>query len=428
MYDAIPLSFAPGEPLYGLVLVFVFIIGACVGSFLNVVIWRLPREESIVTAPSHCPSCGHHIRPWENVPILGWLMLRGRCSKCRTPISPRYPIVELMTAILMLGAWMRGLELGRPLPMVIGWVILMAILVAIIYIDIDHMIIPDSINLFGLIVALVLAVGWPSSHDFQGVPNSLRDLSHRPLLIPVVELITRVWPSMLHSPRLLSILDSLLGVVFGGGILWVLVEVGKLLLGRRKVELHEPVLMILDRERFLVEADPDDPEDEDESETWEDLFMRERDKMVIHGTLIDCQLRDTPDPPALPEQPLQLTVREHSLAFEDQTIPMEQLQRLTIRTDRWVEPREAMGMGDVKMLGMLGAFLGPAGALATLALSSLLGSIGGVASILFTRGKLHTKIPFGPYIALAAMLYTLFGDTIWELYLRFLDTLLPLLP
>ena len=93
--------------LFPVVTPFVAVFGACVGSFLNVVVWRLPRGESLWSPPSHCPKCGHAIRAWENVPILSWLFLRGRCSQCGLPISLQYPLVELATMLLFLAVWWR---------------------------------------------------------------------------------------------------------------------------------------------------------------------------------------------------------------------------------------------------------------------------------------------------------------------------------
>src|SRR5947209_16593850 len=83
-----------------LFLPFLFVLGACIGSFLNVVVWRLPRGESLVTPPSHCPKCGKMLLFRDNIPILGWIKLGGKCRFCREPISPRYPIVEAVTACL----------------------------------------------------------------------------------------------------------------------------------------------------------------------------------------------------------------------------------------------------------------------------------------------------------------------------------------
>ena len=81
-------------------IIFVFAIGACVGSFLNVVVWRLPRDESLVTPPSRCPKCGHRLAWFDNLPIVGWIFLRGKCRYCKQPISPRYPIVEASEEIV----------------------------------------------------------------------------------------------------------------------------------------------------------------------------------------------------------------------------------------------------------------------------------------------------------------------------------------
>ena len=84
---------------------FSFWLGACIGSFLNVVVWRVPRGESIVRPPSHCPKCNASIKWHQNIPILSWLALRGRCANCREPISPRYILVELLTGLLFLAAF-----------------------------------------------------------------------------------------------------------------------------------------------------------------------------------------------------------------------------------------------------------------------------------------------------------------------------------
>ena len=92
------------------VLAFVAFLGGCVGSFLNVVMYRLPRKESVVWPGSHCPRCNHEIRPWHNLPVLGWLMLRGKCYDCGEKISPKYPLVEAATgAVFVLVALASGL-------------------------------------------------------------------------------------------------------------------------------------------------------------------------------------------------------------------------------------------------------------------------------------------------------------------------------
>ena len=139
-----------------------FAIGACVGSFLNVVIYRLPKEESIVSPGSHC-GCGQPIRWHDNIPILSWLVLRGRARCCGRPFSFRYPFVELLTALLFVGCSLQF----TPLVAVAGWIFLSA-LVAATFIDLDHFIIPDVFTLGLGVLGVVLSVFLPALHGQQG--------------------------------------------------------------------------------------------------------------------------------------------------------------------------------------------------------------------------------------------------------------------
>lgn len=129
-----------------------FTLGAVVGSFLNVVIVRLPAGESVVRPRSKCPRCGDMIPSWLNVPILSWLMLRGKCRACKLPISVRYPVVELLTALLFLAI---GQRFGPTLATAAG-LILASGLVAITFIDIDHWLIPDEIALPGAVIGVLI--------------------------------------------------------------------------------------------------------------------------------------------------------------------------------------------------------------------------------------------------------------------------------
>jgi leader peptidase (prepilin peptidase)/N-methyltransferase len=134
------------------------IFGSCVGSFLNVVIHRLPRGMSVVNPPSACPSCGQRVRPWENVPVLAWVCLRGRCSGCSSPIPVRYPVVELTTGILAIASlWWFGPTLDALMSFV-----LLASMLAVAFIDWEHMIIPDQISL-GLLVFGLAVSPWSSA-------------------------------------------------------------------------------------------------------------------------------------------------------------------------------------------------------------------------------------------------------------------------
>ncbi len=129
------------------------VLGLVIGSFLNVVIWRLPRGESLVSPTSHCPGCDEPIKPWHNVPVISWLALRGRCAHCREPISPRYPLVEVLTGALAAGcvvAYGADRDVWLPLLLVLA-------LVPIAFIDLDHRIIPNVITGPAAIAAIAVA-------------------------------------------------------------------------------------------------------------------------------------------------------------------------------------------------------------------------------------------------------------------------------
>src|SRR3954452_17642099 len=129
--------------------------GLIVGSFLNVVAYRLPRGESLAHPPSHCPSCDQPIKPYDNIPVLSWVLLRGRCRNCRAPISPRYPLVELTTGVLWaLVTWARWDDA----PAIALGIVLVTILIPIAIIDYEHRIIPNRITGPAAIVAILIGV------------------------------------------------------------------------------------------------------------------------------------------------------------------------------------------------------------------------------------------------------------------------------
>ena len=130
------------------------IFGAVIGSFLNVVAYRLPRGESLSHPPSHCPNCGAPVKPYDNIPVLSWLLLRGRCRHCKEPISPRYPIVEAGTGLLCaLVVVAKGADEDAILPLV-----LVLLLVPITLIDLDHHLIPNKITYPGFVLGVILVV------------------------------------------------------------------------------------------------------------------------------------------------------------------------------------------------------------------------------------------------------------------------------
>lgn len=132
---------------------FSFVFGMVVGSFLNVCICRMPKDESIVSPPSHCPHCNYQIRWYDNIPVISYLFLRGRCRGCGARISPQYPLVELLNGIITLFLFLR---FGPTLAFAVLFVFCSA-LVVITFIDIEHQIIPDEISLSGIVIGFVMS-------------------------------------------------------------------------------------------------------------------------------------------------------------------------------------------------------------------------------------------------------------------------------
>jgi leader peptidase (prepilin peptidase) / N-methyltransferase len=152
----VPLAFAAA---------FAGVLGATIGSFLNVVAYRLPRRESLVRPGSRCPGCGTAIKAYDNLPVFGWLLLRGRCRNCKTRISPRYPIIEALTAALAVAVVLTKQSSSE---VVLG-LTLIAVLVPVALIDLEHRIIPNKITL----PAAVAAVAIGCVLDLRGVPEQL---------------------------------------------------------------------------------------------------------------------------------------------------------------------------------------------------------------------------------------------------------------
>ncbi len=262
------------------------LFGALLGSFFNVVIWRLPRGESLSKPASHCPSCGAGIRPYDNVPVLSWAVLRGRCRSCRAPISARYPAVELLTGALFALVYLLHSGLTLSLPFDLAFV---AALVALVFIDAEHMILPDLITLPGAGFALVARALVPNLYGVEFLREGAM----------------AGWPD-----AGLSLVNAVMGALVGGGSLWL---VGWL---------------------------------------WE----------RVRGV-------------------------------------------------------EAMGLGDVKMMFMVGAYLGWPLTVLTIFLGVLSGSIVGVA-LMLRRGErdMQMLLPFGIFLGLGSLVSLLFGTRIIDWY------------
>ena len=204
--------------------IIIFLLGAIIGSFLNVIIHRVPNEESIVFPNSACPKCKNPIKPYDNIPILSWLILGGKCRNCKNPISPRYPAVELINALLfVLVFWQIGFNPFLPVVL-----IFVSAIVALIFIDAEHMILPDVINFpllfLAIIIRLVFALAFGKAYfsDLNYFP--LNQMGNLP-----------IW--------LVSIIGAILGGLVGGGFLWLVGALWKKLRGVDAMGLGDVKMM-----------------------------------------------------------------------------------------------------------------------------------------------------------------------------------------
>ena len=206
-----------GEAIGLILSAFSFMMGTCIASFLNVVIWRVPRGESIVSPPSHCPKCGAEIRWWQNLPILSWLALRGKCAKCRATISPRYIIVETIGGVLFLAAFWR---FGEFAPFMWVW---LALMIAGSFIDFDHQLLPDFVTVGGMVYGVVLSLA-----SWLVAPY---------LRVPALPL----YPAL--QPFAAPPLNSLIGLAFGFSLLWLVRFLGTKAFKREAMGMGDVFLM-----------------------------------------------------------------------------------------------------------------------------------------------------------------------------------------
>ena len=266
--------------------IFVFLFGLIIGSFLNVCIVRIPSGKSIVLPASACPKCGLAIRPYDNIPVVSYLLLRGKCRGCKTKISWMYPLVELLTGLLFLGCfYVFGISVETA-----KWAAFSAIMVVLVFTDLRERILPDVVNFTGLAIGLIFSLFTkPTDGTALWIANHLFDY---PPPAPVI-----------------SLVDAILGAAVGGGLLWLVSEAYFKLRGR-----------------------------------------------------------------------------------------------------------EGMGLGDVKMMLMAGAFLGAKRTLLTILAGSLLGSVLGLAVILARRKDAEYELPFGTFLGAGALLVVFFGTPVVNWY------------
>jgi len=354
---------------------FAFVLGAVVGSFLNVCIYRMPLELSVNEPKrSFCPHCKKQI-PWsQNIPLLSWLLLRGRCANCKAPIAFRYFGVELLTALLFLAAWLKSWRsenwaLAFPL-----WILLSLMIVAT-FIDLEHFIIPNEITWGAVVAGLVLSFAFPALMDADG--------------------------------RLMGLAWSAAAAAAGYAALWLVVEVGKKVFGRKRIDLEKP-------EPFTWTRHGDDADlvvgggDEAETLKWSEIFTRPSDLLLLHVTGASIGEKNYPDGT--------LKFRYDRLLADADEYELDKLDRLSGTVTGLVIPREAMGYGDVKFIAGIGAFLGLKAVFFTIMAGSIIGALAGLAMILIGRREWSARIPFGPYLALGAGIWIFFGPQLLDAY------------
>ncbi len=205
--------------------IFAFVIGACIGSFLNVVIYRVPHELSIVMPNSACPNCKVAIKPYDNIPILSWLILGGKCRNCSEPILFRYPVVEALTGLIFLIVFMQ-IGLTPYLPVALAFV---SAMIALIFIDAEHMILPNVITYPMFVVALTVRVFFPIMFS----DNYFSDTTTYP-----IDLLAG------NPPWILSLSGALFGALIGGGSLWLIGAIWKALRGVDAMGLGDVKLLL----------------------------------------------------------------------------------------------------------------------------------------------------------------------------------------
>ena len=348
-----------------------FVFGSIVGSFLNVCIHRLPLGESIVSPPSHCPHCKYSIPWYLNIPLVTWLLLRGRCRNCGAPISIRYFLVELLTAVAFLGCWLDfG---GQSVGLVLVYTLFLAGLIVATFIDFEHLIIPDELTVGGTVAGFVCSF-------LLAVPQGQAALG-------------------------VALRQSLLGMAAGAGIIYFILRAGKLVFGRQKVTLP-PDTRIIFSETAVHLPDSEIP--------YEELFYRQSDVISLQARTVELVDRCYKD--------VRVRLSPATLRIGEEELNPEQVPYLEAVSTRIVLPREAMGLGDVKFMAAIGAFLGWQAVVFSLILSAFIGGIlVGLPLVLLGRRELSSRLPYGPYIALAAAIWIFEGRPIVEFFFSLID-------
>ena len=298
---------------------------------------------SIVTPKSHCPHCKYSIPWYLNIPLVTWLVLHGRCKNCGAPISLRYFMVELLTGTAFLSCWLAFGDAGHPLPsmpVALVYAVFLAGLIVATFIDFEHFIIPDEITLGGMAVGFVASFFLPSLQDATALNVGMR--------------------------------RSFIGAIVGAATIYAILRLGKWLFGRQRVKLPMEAKIVF-AETSVHLPDKEIP--------YEELFYRKSDVIVLRAHTVELVDRGYKDV-LVRLSPSALEIGEEKMNPDD--VPCMEAVSAEI-----VLPREAMGLGDVKFMGAIGAFLGWQGVMFSLMLSSMIGAVVGVTLIAMRRRDGH---------------------------------------
>jgi leader peptidase (prepilin peptidase)/N-methyltransferase len=346
---------------------FAFVLGAALGSFLNVCIYRWPVDLSINRPRrSFCPQCKQPIPLHHNLPLISWLALGGRCGNCSARISFRYFAVELLTALLFLAIWQRF-----PWQVAMAYWIFVSLLVIGTFIDFEHFIIPDRVTIGGTIAGVACSI-----------------------VVPAL---------MQTDSRVAAAVRAALAAALGYVILWIVLEAGKVAFGRKRIQFDGPTTFTWtkrdDDADFVVGP---------EESLWSEYFAREKDQLLLHCDEVRIDDREYGS--------VTLTFRYDRVTADGHVLMLDDVTHISGVTRVLVIPREAMGRGDLKFLAAIGAFLGWRAVLFSLFAGSLLGSVIGLVTLVAGKPVWSAKLPFGPYLAFGAVTWMFFGETVLHWY------------
>ena len=371
-----------GSPFW---LIILFVLGSMVGSFLNVCIYRMPLELSVIRPRSHCPKCNYSIPWFLNIPIATWIFLRGKCKNCGEPISIRYLFVELFTGLTFATTW--ALIAPRSVGLAIAYCVILAAFIVATLIDIEHFIIPDEITLGGIVAGFLFSAVVPQLHHTVSRPEALR--------------------------------GSFWGIAIGGGLVYLILRAGKMAFGKEKVELAADSKVTF-TETALQLPDKELP--------YEEIFYRKTDYVRLLAKTVELRFAEGSEESDRCYQNTIITLKPTELKVGDETFNPEQVPHMEVVTSELVLPREAMGFGDVKFMAAIGAFLGWQAALFALMFSAVIGTLVSFGAIAIRRVEWSSRIPYGPYIALATVIYMflpLEQQNTWRAYLSVFTQILP---